>query len=69
MWKFIIFVSCCVFVLSCSKSENCVEIIKDDCVCTLQYDPVCGCNNKTYGNACAAACASIEVEYSGECRK
>ncbi len=54
---------------ACSKDENCVEKIKQDCVCTLQYDPVCGCNGKTYGNACEAACASIEVQYTGECKK
>lgn len=36
-------------------------------VCTEQYDPVCGCNGETYGNACFAASAGVSVAYEGEC--
>ncbi len=49
------------------KSNKCVENPKQDCVCTMQYDPVCGCNNKTYSNACVAECAGIKEYKKGEC--
>ncbi|MBX2891991.1 MAG: hypothetical protein KF734_13765 [Saprospiraceae bacterium] len=57
------------FALSC-KSNKCAEKpISADCVCTMQYDPVCGCNNKTYSNACMAQCAGIKEYKRGECPK
>ncbi|MGE5788187.1 MAG: Kazal-type serine protease inhibitor domain-containing protein, partial [Myxococcales bacterium] len=36
-------------------------------VCTAMWKPVCGCDDKTYGNECAAALAGVAVASEGEC--
>ena len=36
-------------------------------ICTMQYDPVCGCNGITYANACVAQNAGLRSFKPGPC--
>lgn len=55
------------FFAGCKKECSCVENPNPSCVCDMSYEPVCGCNGKTYGNACEAECAGITDYEEGEC--
>ena len=36
--------------------------------CTLEYNPMCGTDDKTYGNPCILESAHIGLKHEGECR-
>lgn len=36
-------------------------------ICTMDYDPVCGCNGLTYANACVARNAGLRSFRPGSC--
>jgi len=54
---------------TCPKKNSgamgaCVAIPQN---CTQQYDPVCGCDNKTYSNDCVRQMAGVSLQHTGAC--
>lgn len=63
----------------CGPGEYCACPVAGECsqaggtcaptpdFCPLVFDPVCGCDGRTYSNSCFAAMAGTCVDHAGEC--
>jgi hypothetical protein len=54
---------------SATGTSDCIDPsrVNPNGICTMQYDPVCGCNGITYANACVAGNAGLRSFKPGPC--
>ena len=53
-----------------AAAEDCVLTPPDEPgMCTMDWNPVCGCDGVTYGNACTAKAAGVPRFTEGACEE
>jgi hypothetical protein len=53
----------------CGKGDQQGKCAAMPQICNKIFKPVCGCDNKTYGNDCERQAAGVSKLHNGKCRK
>ena len=53
---------------ACKSADMSGTCIAAPMVCTQIYQPVCGCDGKTYGNDCERRVAQAQLDHAGPCK-
>ena len=61
--------SCQRHAVPTATAADCIDSskINPQGICPMNYDPVCGCDGRTYANRCAATNAGVRSTTPGPC--